>query len=33
VTLDQSQVAGEVRLAVDMGGTFTGVVALDSATG
>jgi N-methylhydantoinase A len=33
VTLDQSELAGEVRLAVDMGGTFTDVVALDSATG
>jgi N-methylhydantoinase A len=33
VTLDQAALPGEVRLAVDMGGTFTDVVALDAATG
>jgi N-methylhydantoinase A len=33
VTLEQDAAPGEVRLAVDMGGTFTDVVALDAATG
>jgi N-methylhydantoinase A len=33
VALDQTVMPGEARLAVDMGGTFTDVVALDGATG